>query len=459
MAPDAGFRPRGGRLTENDKANLILKTGSFREILASNPGSDTIRSLISVKGDYLFNMMRSKAGIEEFKEWFGKYLDDHKFRRVDITTLNNDMKGKFGFEFYPYLYDWFNKKEQPGFLFTGLQASEIVVDERVRYLVSFTASNPEPVSGIFNISFRTGGPDGGRGGGQMTTVFQGGPGGGGSMSISMQGRGMEAMDISKIIFIGPAEARKIRIILDAQPRAMLINTLFASNIPGEITLPITEIIKSKNRSSVDEGEEILQVLPRFSEPGELIVDNEDDGFSSGTTEDKSPLKKILGVKNRRGEIYQEISMFWAPEFWQSAVQSAYYGRYVLSAVYTRGGKGDRAVEWNTKITSPGYYDIYCWVGKTSDRMVVRMGQGGGAPPPPPPGGGESRGENPYKDMHYKIHHDEGVDEITIDFENADAGWNNLGRYYLSPDSAKVELTNQSAGRIVLGDAIKWVKAN
>ena len=94
VAPDAGFRPRGGRLTENDKANLILKTGSFREILSSNPGSDTIRSLVSVKGDYLFNMMRSKAGIEEFKEWFGKYLDDHKFRRVDITTLNNDMKGK-----------------------------------------------------------------------------------------------------------------------------------------------------------------------------------------------------------------------------------------------------------------------------------------------------------------------------------------------------------------------------
>jgi hypothetical protein len=34
----------------------------------------------------------------------------------------------------------------------------------------------------------------------------------------------------------------------------------------------------------------------------------------------------------------------------------------------------------------------------------------------------------------------------------------MGRYYLTPDSAKVELTNQSGGRLVIGDAIKWVRA-
>ena len=43
---------------------------------------------------------------------------------------------------------------------------------------------------------------------------------------------MEASDISKIVVLGPAEAKKIRIILDAQPRAMMVNTLFAKNIPG-----------------------------------------------------------------------------------------------------------------------------------------------------------------------------------------------------------------------------------
>ena len=61
-------------------------------------------------------------------------------------------------------------------------------------------------------------------------------------------------------------------------------------------------------------------------------------------------------------------------------------------------------------------------------------------------------------MHYKIYHDEGVDDITLDYQNADGGWNNLGRFYLSADTARVVLTNKSAGRIVIGDAIKWVEA-
>jgi hypothetical protein len=86
--------------------------------------------------------------------------------------------------------------------------------------------------------------------------------------------------------------------------------------------------------------------------------------------------------------------------------------------------------------------------------MIFITRGVGASPP----GEAPRRESLYKDMHYKIYHNEGVEEITVDFENAEAGWHNMGRYYLTPDSAKVELTNQSAGRLVLGDAIKWVRA-
>ena len=159
------------------------------------------------------------------------------------------FRSEFGFEFYPYLDDWFNIKEQPGFFFEKPVASEIVVGDRVRYLVTFVVSNPEKVPGMFNVAFRTGGPGAGRGGGQMMTgVFMGGPGGGGgrgSVTISMQGRGMEASDISRIVEVAPGVAKKIGIILDAQPRAMMINTLFSQNIPGEINIPITEVKKLK----------------------------------------------------------------------------------------------------------------------------------------------------------------------------------------------------------------------
>ena len=450
VAPQSGFSEIRGELSDNDKANLILKNASFKDVLAGNPESDTIRAILTVKGDYLFNLFRSKTGINEFTEWFRKYIDDHKFQSVDILTLDQDMKDRFGFEFYTYLDEWFNRKEQPGFLFSDLRANEIVVGDRVRYLVTFTASNPETVAGIFNISFRTGGEGEGQGR-QITGSYEGG-----GMTVSMQGRGMEAADISKIILLGPGEAKRIRTILDNQPREMMVNTLFARNIPGEINLPIDEIKKTRNNPNETEGEEILAALPPFSAPGEFIIDNEDPGFDRGSLGNQSPLKKLLGIKSRRGDDYQQINMFWAPEYWQPVVQSPYYGKYVRSSVYTRSGKGDRPVIWKTDIDGPGFYDVYCYIGKTADRMVVRSGSSAGAPPPPD---GKPEGENIYKDMNYKIYHDEGVEEIAVDFDNAEAGWNMLGRYYLSSDSAKVELTNQSSGRMVIGDAIKWVKAN
>jgi hypothetical protein len=251
---------------------MILKEYSFKELLKKNPAGDTIRTVLTVKGDWFFNLLRSKAGIEEFKTWFSQYTDKQSFKHIDIQQFNADVKEKFGFEFYPYLNDWFNGKDQPGFLFNDLKVSEIVVGDRSRYQVTFIASNPEPIPGLFNVSFRTGGPGGtGRGGVQsMITVQDGGRGG---ITIATQGRGMDASDISKIIFMGPKEARKVGIVLDAQPRAMFINTLFAKNIPGEINMPVNEIVKSKSSTKEFIGEEILPKIPDFTNPSEIIVDN------------------------------------------------------------------------------------------------------------------------------------------------------------------------------------------
>ena len=442
------FSSMSGELQENDRANLVLRNTSFRDVLAMNPKGDTIRTVLTLKGDYLFNLFRAKAGIDEFNDWFTAYLDSHRYRSIEVTDLNADMKEKFGFEFYPYLHDWFNGKGQPGFIFSGIQAREIIISNRVRFLVTFTTSNPEPVTGIFNVTFRTA-AEGGR---QMTGYYEG-SGRGGSYNIMMQGQG-PGSDISKIVVLGPAEAKKISIILDTEPREMIANSLFAKNIPGTLVLPIDNIVKSRNHTAYNEGEELLPSIPPLESPGEIVVDNEDPGFSTDNSTVMSPLKRILGVKKRQSDTYQPVNMFWAPQYWQAGVMSSYYGKYIRSSVFTRGSRGEKLVTWVTPLPKADYYDIYCYIGKSADRMVVRSG---GGPPPPP--GETPQGDNQFKDLHYLIYHDEGTEDISIDFGNAEPGWNLLGRYYISSDSARVEMTNQSAGRVVIGDAVKWVRAN
>jgi hypothetical protein len=278
---------------------------------------------------------------------------------------------------------------------------------------------------------------------------------------------MEASDISKIVMLGPRESKRIGIVLDAQPRAMMLNYLYTKNIPGEINTPINDIIKVRGTVKEYTGEEVLSSTPSFTDPSEIIVDNEDPGFVSSKLYIVSPLKKMFGIMNNSGLSYETIRMWNIPEYWQPVVLTSYYGNYIRSAVYTRSGTGDRSVKWVTPIKEPGYYDVYCYVGKTISRMSARGGVGARGGGPGGQGaqdgqgmpGGVDQQEDQYKDMHYKIFHDEGVEEITLDYQKAEGGWNMLGRYYLSPDSAKVELTNKSEGRLVIGDAIRWVKQN
>jgi hypothetical protein len=74
-------------------------------------------------------------------------------------------------------------------------------------------------------------------------------------------------------------------------------------------------------------------------------------------------------------------------------------------------------------------------------------------------GGGVRGQfiNPYKEFHFHVYYDHGIEDIAFDYENAENGWNKLGTYYLKADSAKVVLSNLSGGRVVIADAVKWVR--
>ena len=431
---DGSAQLTDGGLSQNDAANLILKGKSLNGVLADNPGYDTIRSVLSVKGDYIFNLMREKAEISKFNEWFSTYMDRHKFVSVSIDDFNRDIKNEFGFDLSSYFDDWYNSNEQPGFLFTDIKVTEIIVGDRSRFQVTFVASNPESVPGIFNISFRTTAAAGQNT--QRNVPFP--------LAVESLGDGgMLANNIDKVVYLEPGQAKRIGVVLDAQPRAMLVNTLYSKNIPGMINFPFFEMGKAKKGDVQFEGEEVLESLPSYTEKNEIIIDNEDQGFSFTQLNTSSPLKKILGISNTSGLTYEAIRYFRAPENWQPIVLSSYYGKYIRSAVYSRSGTGDLAVKWTTAITRPGYYEVYCYIPKAGNTVVVRRGQ-------------ESE---MMQDLHFKVYNDEGVEELSLDFKNAADGWNNLGTYYLSGDSAKVEMTNATTGRMVLGDAVRWVKQN
>lgn len=426
-------------ISDNDRANIILRELSFSELLLLNPGNDTLKAVLTVKGDYLFNLLRSRAGINEFNDWFKSYVESNRFRRISLKEFSNDISDKFGFEFYPWLEDWYSGKSQPGFMISDVSASQIVADNRVRFLLSFVASNTEPVAGLFNAAIRTGSDEGG----QNISVRTGG------QFISMQGRGMQTGDISRIVFLAPFEAKKVSLITDTEPRELMINTLFSANLPGELILQVGDIRKTKISQTSAVEEEVTTEMPVFDDPSEIIVDNEDPGFDPGPPLTVSPLRRLLGVKSGQKEEYKQVSMFDLPAIWQPVINSSFYGKYVRSAVYTRAGTGDRSVRWSGKLKGPGFYEVYCYTGKSTDQMVVSYGGRSST----------GQGSGPYRDHHYTISHDLGSEDIILDHDVLEDGWNLLGRFYISSDTASVALSNKSEGRLVTGDAVKWVKTD
>jgi hypothetical protein len=105
-------------------------------------------------------------------------------------------------------------------------------------------------------------------------------------------------------------------------------------------------------------------------------------------------------------------------------------------MYTRSGEGERIAQWNPELKEAGYYDIYCHIAKIN----IQWNR-------------EKRKSN----YNFNIYHDDGIDNITLADEELEDGWNYIGTFYITPENAKVELTNKSIGKMVYADAIKWIK--
>ena len=69
-------------------------------------------------------------------------------------------------------------------------------------------------------------------------------------------------------------------------------------------MPINEIIKTKVNSKNFQEKKLLASIPSFTDPSEIIVDNEDQGFIYKQTKHYQVLlKKLLEYKNKTGKLY------------------------------------------------------------------------------------------------------------------------------------------------------------
>jgi hypothetical protein len=404
-------------MTENEQANLALLDFSFAELLNDTTKSKIIDNVIQLKGQSLFSIIKRRTGDDAFDDFMFNFLKSIKFKGTTIEDFNGRIQSQFGADLLPFMDKWFNSKSLPGYLIGGVNAVNVLDGDRLKTMVKFKISNTETTEGIVVVQFRLGG-----GGGPGRGRFMGG----------------DAETIDKLVSLDGKQTKEVSFLLDGTPRSLTINTLASRNIPSELRIQL-ENIEEDTKATPFEGEKVSDVPVRLAEVGEFICDDEDSTFKFSQTTDYSLLQRILLKEDQTKDKFVGFNTWRAPRTWRATTNSGFFGEFIRSAHYIRSGDGSKKVSWKIPIKGDGTYEVFSHIMKASQRGPRRDNQ-------------DSGGEYTYT-----VYHNGEKEEVVIDLKTVDNGWNSLGSFYFSGDSARVELGNKSTAQVVVADAIKLVK--
>lgn len=400
-------------ISSKERAQIALKDSSMKDILESTDDAELANSVLETKSIFLFYWMQAHAGKEECQRLLIDMLINNRFQNLSFQQIMSAYERSFGHSLDSFIDQWYVQEKLPGYLFSDIEHYQVIEDARTRYQVKATISNPEPVDGLVVVDYRLRG--------------QGGFG-------PFGGNQEETSEYERLVNVPAGSAVRFAQVLADEPRTIRFNTLLSKNLPIESEERF-EKFEERNSKPVDETR-VLDALPSLQEPGEIIVDNEDEGFSVQGGK-KSTLKQLFESSRQEEDEYVPFQFWRGPRQWRKTLNNNFYGRYVKSAHYKRAGDGEQKVQWQAEIPESARYKVFCF--------------GEDIPRPGPRRGGEF-----FSDFHFAVHHDDGVDEIQFDAGDG-VGWNSLGTFYFSAGPAKIVLSDKTKGRFIFADAVKWVQ--
>ena len=402
-----------------EECNQLMATSNIMEILTKEEDFSKILKSISLKGEYLFSYLGQVIGEEAFREFLFNHIANSQHQLASYQSLREEMIRQFDLDIEPIIKQIYFDTEQPSFLIDNVQKYEILDGDRKRYQITFDVENTGSNDGVIKVTFNSK---------DLVNEF------------GFIQRSEEAPEIDfseRLAVVKAGDTKQIGFVLDGRPKQLSINTLVSQNIPSVILINTGQFDLRENMKPFD-GERIISKKDEKLQY-EVIVDNEDDGFSTFSPIKDTYLKSYMDARNPSDKKYYGI---WRRSYakWLATTGSNFYGQHIRSAHFTRSGKGEKITTWEPTLKEEGFYDLYSFMmGKNQNQLT------------------NSRNQNKKFTYHYIINHGDGTDEITFNLSNAERGWNYLGSYYFSTEGGSVVLTDECDLRTVYADAIKWVK--
>jgi len=412
-------------INKGERINLELKDASLKQLLISgleirdkNLDFDEqvkMNDIIQAKGDHLFSLFRARYGTDEFNAILNQFVEHHQHQSYSFEDLNDVFKKQFKSDITTEIEDWYETKKLPGFLIKDIESYKVMDGDYTKYQVTFKISNPEPVDGL------------------ITFIAD-------LENQEVRNEDNQVIpDFTQKIHIPAGKALEFGYVFNNEPNRINFFTHISENLPNNLIYDL-EGSEDLRKGKGFEGNRETEFFANLDEPNAIIVDNEDEGFTYFEDLNLSFLKSLVDKSRKEGYKYQGIRWWSPPAKWTAAVRSGYYGKYVRSALYTASGNGDRTATWNAEIKEPAYYDIYCHIEKINGSFRRN---------------GRSRNNN--ASFNFRIHHEDGIEDITLLDKDVENGWNYMGTFFITPETSIVDMTNKSQGTMISADAIKWIK--
>ncbi len=386
--------------TQNELANMVLQEKTFAEVLNLKENQELIDNVIELKGETLFSMIQAKADTDQFRAFIVELLEETRFQNLPFEEFNEKLQQKFEVDLSDHMEKWFNEIQLSRYRISTPIAEKVLAGNKEMIRVSFKITNDGAAEGVIKVTLRP-------------------------------GEGTE-----KLLYLEPGQTKEASYLSVTEPTGINFNTLSSGNLPNQIEYNF-ELIGESSSKNAKEGEEIIENPLVLVNEGEIIVDNESSEFEFSHYEEVSRLRKWLKPKEGEDFKYKGTRVWRPPLNWTATTSDEFFGEFIRSAFYIKGGDGSKEVKWKIPIDEPGRYDVYFHVYKDDS---FRWDQ-------------DLKGS-----YQFTIPHQNGTDRPTIELNNkSPAGWTALGDYTFSSDTITISLSNETKLRAVFADAIKLVK--
>jgi hypothetical protein len=400
-----------------EECNDLMRTTSLTKILTEAEFSKVNKS-VTLKSQYLFSYLGQTIGENRFKAFLYDWVNTHQHQLNTYEDFREAIRSRFNVDIDPVIREVYSKTSQPAFEILEVQKYEVTDGDRKRYQVLFKAKNCGNSDGVLEVKFNS------KQNNDDEDYWK------------VNGQVAEE-DPGKLSVIKQGETKLFGFVLDEKPNDLKINTIISRNIPSIINLPLGTLSKREG-GILFEGERVID-NEGASNQYEVIVDNEDAGFSSFSPIKPTFLKAWLDARDTVNRKYYGS---WGTSYssWLATTGSDFYGSIIRSAHFTRSGNGEKIATWTPELKEDGFYDVYVFMkGKNQNEFHGNDG--------------DSRQFN----YHYIIKNGDGTDNIKYNISNAEPGWNYLGSYYFNKTGGSVSLTDKCEMWRVYADAVKWVK--